>query len=98
MARNAAFDLVTLAAGVGTVTWRDPRQRTDGTGADAIELDYAPLYIFVFPVANNILAAGILKVEEGSVTRTGCRLISTHNGDSSQVLVLAFRELPEIFL
>lgn len=98
MARNAAFDLVTLAAGVGAVTWRDPRERTKGASAQAIELDFVPLYFTLTCLANNILAAGIVKVEEGSVTRTGCRLISTHNGDTSQYLIEVKREISEIDL
>ena len=93
MAMNAGFDLVTLASGVGTITWRHPEQREDGTGAEAVELDAVPRFFWIVPTANTLLAVGVVKVE--AVTRIGGRLVSTHNSDSSTYLVVGFVKMPE---
>ena len=93
MAMNAGFDLVTLANGVGTITWRHPEQRRDGTGADAVELDAVPQFFWITPTANNLAQVGVVKVE--AATAIGGRLVSTHNSDSSTYQVVAFVKLPE---
>jgi len=93
MAMNAGFDLVTLSSGVGTITWRHPEQRRDGTGAEAVELDATPQYFLLLSTVNNLIAVGHLKVE--SSTPTGGRLVSTHNGDNSTWLVVGFVDMPE---
>ena len=93
MAMNAGFDLVTLVNGVGTITWRHPEQRRDGTGAEAVELDGVPQFFWITPTANTLLAVGVVKVE--AVTAIGGRLVSTHNSDSSTYQVVGFVDLPE---
>ena len=93
MAMNAGFDLVTLANGVGTITWRHPEQREDGASAEAVELDALPRYFWIVATANDLLQVGVVKVE--SVTRIGGRLVSTHNADSSTYLVVGFVKMPE---
>ena len=93
MAMNAGFDIVTLANGVGTITWRHPEQREAGTSAEAVELDGVPRWFWIVPTVNNLLNVGVVKVE--SVTAIGGRLVSTHNSDTSTYLVVGFVKMPE---
>lgn len=93
MAMNAGFDLVTLVNGVGTITWRHPEQRRDGTNADAVELDAVPQFFWITATANNLAQVGVVKVEVA--TAIGGRLVSTHNSDSSTYQVVGFVKLPE---
>lgn len=81
-----AMDVVTLAAGVATVTWKDPDTELGSTPV-TIELEYAPHFVWWIRTTDS--GTSNVQLTISAITARGCTVTSSSTQDTGTYRVYA---------